>query len=130
MRRLTFRRGHPDVGRESLWKRNETAPLDECLELDGERRHLLHQLEAMRAEQNRASGEIAKVKDKSTLVGRIAEMRELSQRIKELEPAVKEIDDRLGHILLLMPNLPDESVPVGKDDSENVVLRHWGEPPK
>ncbi len=127
---LQFIRDHSDVVRESLRKRNETAPLDEILGLDAERRRLLQQLEAMRAEQNRVSGEIAKVKDKSTVAGRIAEMRELSQRIKEMEPAGKEIEERLAQLLLLVPNIPDESVPVGKDDSENVVVRHWGEPPK
>ena len=125
---LQFIRDHSDVVRESLRKRNETAPLDEILELDADRRRLLQQLEAMRAEQNRASGEIAKVKDKSAVAGRIAEMRELSQRIKEMEPAVKEIDERLAQLLLLVPNIPDESVPVGKDDSENVVVRYWSEP--
>ena len=127
---LQFIRDHSDVVRESLRKRNETAPLDEILELDAERRRLLQQLEAMRAEQNRVSSEIAKVRDKSTVAGRIAEMRELSQRIKEMEPAGKEIEERLAQLLLLVPNIPDESVPVGKDDSENVVVRHWGEPRK
>lgn len=127
---LQFIRDHQDVVRESLSKRNDEAPLDQILELDAERRRLLSQLESMRAEQNRASGEIARVKDKSTVSGRIAEMRELSQRIKEIEPSVKEIDERLSQLLLLVPNIPDPSVPVGKDDSENVVIRHWGEPRK
>ncbi len=126
---LQFIRDHPDVVRDSLAKRNnEEAPLDEILALDVERRRLLSQLEAMRAEQNRASGEIAAVKDKSTVAGKIAEMRLLSQRIKEMEPAVREIDDRLGQLLLLMPNIPDSSVPVGKDETGNVVVRHWGKP--
>jgi seryl-tRNA synthetase len=127
---LQFIRDHADVVRESLRKRNETAPLEEIVELDTERRRLLQQLETMRAEQNRASGEIAKAKDKSAVSGRIAEMRGLSQRIKEMEPTVKELDERLSQLLLLVPNIPDESVPVGKDDSENVVLRHWSEPRK
>lgn len=125
---LQFIRDHSDVVRESLRRRNESAPLDEILGLDSDRRRLLHQLESMRAEQNRASGEIAKVKDKSAVAGRIAEMRELSKRIKEMEPAVKEIDERLAELLLLVPNIPDESVPSGMDDSENVVVRHWSEP--
>ena len=127
---LQFIRDHSDVVRESLRRRNESAPLDEILELDAHRRWLLQQLESMRAEQNRASGEIAKVKDKSAVVGRIAEMRGLSQRIKEMEPTVKEIDERLAQLLLLVPNIPDKSVPAGKDDSENVVVRHWSEPRK
>ncbi len=125
---LQFIRDHADVVKESLRKRHETAPVDEILELDVRRRQLLSQLEAMRAEQNRASGEIAKVKDKSTIADRIAEMRQLSQRIKELEPTIKDIDDRLEQLLLLVPNIPDASVPEGKDDSENVVIRTWGEP--
>ncbi len=125
---LQFIRDHPDVVKESLRKRRETAPVDEILELDVRRRQLLSQLEAMRAEQNRASGEIAKVKDKSTIADRIAEMRQLSQRIKELEPTIKDIDERLEQLLLLVPNIPNESVPEGKDETENVVVRSWGEP--
>ncbi len=125
---LQFIRDHPDLVRESLRKRHETAPVEEILELDVRRRQLLQQLEAMRAEQNRASAEIAKVKDKATVADKIAELRQLSQRIKELEPTIKEIDERLEQLLLLVPNIPDESVPVGKDDSENVVVRNWGEP--
>ncbi|HEX9016181.1 MAG TPA: serine--tRNA ligase [Chloroflexota bacterium] len=127
---LQFIRDHSDLVRESLAKRHEDAPLDQILELDAERRKLLSQLEAMRAEQNRASGEIARVKDKSSVAGRISDLRQLSQRIKEIEPTVKEIDERLNQLLLLVPNIPDASVPVGKDDSENVVIRHWGDPPR
>ncbi|MHB0869349.1 MAG: serine--tRNA ligase [Chloroflexota bacterium] len=125
---LQFIRDHPDEVRESLRKRHESAPVDEILDLDVRRRQLLQQLESMRAEQNRASGEIARVKDKSTVADRIAELRQLSQRIKELEPTIKEIDERLEQLLLLVPNIPDESVPEGKDDTENVVVRSWGEP--
>ncbi len=125
---LQFIRDHPDVVKESLRKRHETAPVDEILEMDVRRRQLLQQLESMRAEQNRASGEIAKVKDKSTIADRIAELRQLSQHIKELEPTIKDIDERLEQLLLLIPNIPDESVPEGKDETENVVVRSWGEP--
>ncbi|MGI5835131.1 MAG: serine--tRNA ligase [Chloroflexota bacterium] len=127
---LQFIRDHPDIVRESLRKRGESAPVDEILELDVRRRQHLQQLESMRSEQNRASGEISRVKDKSTVADKIAELRQLSQRIKELEPTIKEIEERLGQLLLLVPNIPHESVPVGKDDSDNVVVRSWGEPRK
>jgi seryl-tRNA synthetase len=127
---LQFIREHPERVREALKNRHESAPLDQILELDLKRRQLLQQVEAMRAEQNAASAEIARVKDKSTVAGRIAELRELSQRIKEMEPEIKEIDEQLGHLLLFIPNIPHESVPIGRDDSENVVIRSWGEPPK
>ena len=94
-----------------------------------ERRQLLQQVESMRAEQNLASTEISRVKDKSTrMPARSPRLRQLSQRIKEMEPAIKEIDEQLNDLLLMMPNIPDESVPVGKDESENVVIRSWGEP--
>ncbi|HEX2922569.1 MAG TPA: serine--tRNA ligase [Chloroflexota bacterium] len=127
---LQFIRDHADVVRESLRKRHESAPVEEVLELDVRRRQLLQQLESMRAEQNRASAEVAKAKDKSAVADRIAELRQLSQRIKEMEPTIKEIEERLGQLLLLIPNIPDDSVPEGKDDSENVVIRTWGEPRK
>jgi len=102
--------------------------VEEILELDVRRRQLLQKLEAMRAEQNRASGEIAKAKDKSTVADRITEMRQLSQRIKDMGPTIKDIEERLGQLLLLVPNVPDESVPVGMDESANVEVRSWGEP--
>jgi seryl-tRNA synthetase len=125
---LQFIREHPEKVREALANRHESAPLDEILDLDVKRRQLLQQVESMRAEQNAASAEVARVKDKSTVAGRIAELRELSQRIKEMEPTIREIDEQLNQLLLLMPNIPHESVPVGKDESENLVLRSWGEP--
>jgi seryl-tRNA synthetase len=125
---LQFIREHPEKVREALANRHESAPLDEILDLDVRRRQLLQQVESMRAEQNAASAEVARVKDKSTVAGRIAELRELSQRIKEMEPTIREIDEQLNQLLLLMPNIPHESVPVGKDESENLVLRSWGEP--
>lgn len=127
---LRFIRDHPDVVREAMRKRNEDAPVDQLLELDQRRRQILAQLESLRAEQNRASGEIAKVKDKSTVADRITAMRGLSQRIKEMEPTVKEIDEQLSQLLLLIPNIPHESVPVGEDDSQNVEVRRWGQPRK
>lgn len=127
---LRFIRDHPDVVREAMRKRNEDAPVDQLLELDQRRRQILAHLESLRAEQNRASGEIAKVKDKSTVADRITEMRGLSQRIKEMEPTVKEIDEQLSQLLLLIPNIPHESVPVGEDDSQNVEVRRWGQPRK
>ncbi len=125
---LQLIRDHPELVREALRKRGETAPVEEILELDVRRRHLLQQLESMRAEQNRASGEIARVKDKAAVADRIAELRQLSQRIKELEPTVKEVEERLGELLLLVPNIPHESVPVGDSEKDNVVVRSWGEP--
>ena len=125
---LQFIRDHPDLVRESLRKRHESAPLDEILELDVQRRQLLQQVESMRAEQNRASAEISRAKDKSAVADRIAELRQLSQRIKEMEPTIKEIDERLSELLLLVPNIPHPSVPEGKDESDNVVVRTWGEP--
>lgn len=127
---LQYIRDHPDEVRDALRKRHDAGPIEDILRLDQQRRQMLSQLESMRAEQNRASAEIAKVKDKTAVSGRIAELRELSQRIKEIDPTIKEIDERLASLLLLVPNMPDPSVPVGKDESENVPLRTWGEPRK
>ncbi len=59
----------------------------------------------------------------------VARLRSLSDQIKELDSELKEIEERLTAILMLIPNLPDESVPVGKDETENLVIREWGEKP-
>jgi seryl-tRNA synthetase len=98
---LGYIRDHPDEIRENLLKLNTTAPIDEILALDEKRRGLLQEVEALRAERNTVSKQISQMRDK--------EQRQA---------------------LLQVPNMPDPSVPVGPDESHNVVTRTWGEPPQ
>ncbi len=127
---INFIREHPEEVREALRKLNTDAPLDTVLQKDAERREILHELEALRAERNSVSKKIPKIKDKAERERTIAEMRSVGERIKELEERLREVEAALRDALLRIPNMPHPSVPVGKDESENVVVRYWGEPKK
>jgi len=123
---LKYIREHPDEVKAALIKRNEMAPLDEILGLDERRRTLLADVQGLRHQRNVTSKEISQMKEKDRLL--IEEMRRLGDQIKALDQEVKSIEEELNHLLLQLPNLPHPSVPVGKDESENVVVRQEGEP--
>ena len=127
---INFIREHPDEVREALVKLNTEAPLDTVLEKDRERREILHELEALRAKRNAVSKEIPKIRDKAERQAKIEEMREVGRRIKELEEQLRSVEEVLRDALLRIPNMPHPSVPVGRDESENVVVKVWGEPRK
>ena len=116
---LKFIREKPDLVRESLKKRRDSAPLDEILELDTERRRKLIELEDMRRERKEISREKR---------AKVEEGRDLRVMIRSLEGEVRTIDEQLAELLLQVPNIPHPSVPVGKNDSDNVVVRTSGEP--
>lgn len=126
---LKFIRSNPEVVRDALAKRRAEAPLDELLALDEKRRNLLVEAEQLKNRRNTVSEEVARMKkagqDASAV---IAEMREVSQRIKEMDDALRDLETRIHEIQLMIPDIPHESVPVGKDSSENVEVRRWGEP--
>jgi seryl-tRNA synthetase len=123
-------RDNPDQLRKALADRNTEVDLGAVLSLDQSRREFLYEAEQLRAEQNRVSGEIAtRKKAKEDASEAIEAMRGLRERIKQLEESVRDIDERLRRQLLMIPNPPDPSTPVGPDESANVVVRTWGEPP-
>ncbi|RII30951.1 MAG: serine--tRNA ligase [Geobacter sp.] len=98
-------------------------------ELDDERRRLLHASEALKAERNRVSDEIGKVKDKSQVQDQILGMRAVSQKIKEQDEELKQLDEKLQALLLTLPNLPDPTTPLGASENDNVEIRRWGNLP-
>ncbi len=123
---LKFIRQHPDEVREALVKLNDTAPIDEILALDKQRRELLAETDALRHRRNVVSREIGLMKEKDQAL--IGEMRQVGARIKTLDNKLSQVEEDLNHLLLLVPNMPDASVPVGRDESENVLVRTVGEP--
>jgi seryl-tRNA synthetase len=125
---LRFIRENPDLVKEALVKLNTTAPIDEILSLDEQRRGLLSEVEALRARRNAVSKEIGKMKDGDRRQVLIEEMREVGERIKGLDDQVRQVEERLDEAMLQVPNMPHESVPLGRDESENVVVRIWGQP--
>ena len=125
-------RSEPDKVRQALVNQNaDTALLDRFLDLDEQRRKLLYEVERLKAERNTVSEQIAKMKkEKQDATSEIERMREVSQRIKQMDADVAETEASLSDALLNLPNLAHECVPVGKDESANVLIRTWGEPRK
>ena len=120
-----------DTLRAALAKRGAGIDLDAVLDLDAQRRNVLHEAEQLRAEQNKANEEIARLKkNKEDASSAIAAMKAVSQKIKELDERVREADGALRQSMLVIPNAPDESVPVGPDESANRLERQWGTPPQ
>ena len=103
--------------------------IERVRDLDIRRRAILAEVEALKNKQNVTSREVPKLKkageDTTAL---FAEMKQLSARIKELDAEVAEVEEELRGVLLGIPNTPNKDVPVGKDDSDNVEMRKWGEP--
>lgn len=113
----------------ALARRNAKIDLGPLLALDADRRKLMHETDELRAEQNRASQEIAALKKaKADASGKIAAMKAVSDSIKEREERVRELDGRLRDQLLALPNIPDASIPDGASEADNRVEKTWGEP--
>jgi len=124
-------RENPDVVREALRKRHmDTTAVDQVAELDVKRRGLLTEVETLKAERNRVSKEIGRMKEKEEREAKIAEMREVGDRISALDEQVRLVDEELQALVSGIPNLPDPRTPLGKDESENVVVRQHGEIPQ
>ena len=124
-------RTEPERIKDALKKRNNDLDISPAIELDQKRREILYKVEQMKAQQNEITKKIPAMKKAGENTDAIfAEMKELSNEIKELDAQVSEIDEELNGFMLRIPNIPDETVPVGADDSENIELRRWGEPKK
>lgn len=128
---IKYVRQNPDKVREALENRRATADLDKFLKLDEERRNLLFEAEKLKSERNKTSEEIAKKKKAGEAVDQIiARMKEVSQKIKEMDEQINQVEAELENILLTIPNIPDDSVPIGQSDEDNVEVRRWQEPTK
>jgi len=118
-------RDNPDLIREALQKRGDSAPLDEIIKLDEQHRQLLRQVETLRAQRNEVSKQLGRMAEKPPQL--IADMRQIGGRITSLETEIGQIETGLEDHLLRLPNIPAADVPVGKDERDNVVIHSWGE---
>src|SRR5690349_10977051 len=125
---LQFIREHPEEVRAGLAAKQADAPLDEIMELDKRWRALQAELEDQRRQRGQLQGEIGRQKDPAARQKAIDATRGFSERIKQLEPEADALRAELDERLLEVPNIPHASVPVGPDDSANVLVRTWGEP--
>jgi seryl-tRNA synthetase len=131
MHDLSFFRDHLDVFAEMAKKRNTTLDLDGFRAFDKERRELITENEQRKAQRNKASDEIARLKkEKQSADTILADMKQLSERIKQADERISELDAKQRELLLTLPNIPDSSVPVGKGAEDNQEVRRWGTPPK
>jgi seryl-tRNA synthetase len=116
--------------KKALQDRGETIPLDGFSQLDQNRQDLLKEIEALRHQRNTVSETIAKMKKaKEETSHLMAETRSVSDKIKLLEKSMVQVEADLDTVLMLLPNIPHESVPIGKNESDNPVLRTVGNPP-
>ncbi|MFN7972712.1 MAG: serine--tRNA ligase [Acidobacteriota bacterium] len=122
-------RENPDLVKESARKKRIDVDVGALLALDVRVRALKTEVEGVRARKNEASGRIQKLSgDEKTAA--IAAMKEAGAREKEAAAELKVAEEELRKLMLLVPNVCGPEVPEGKDESENVPVRHWGEPPK
>ena len=124
-------RENPDKVKAALKTRNADydSYIDEILEIDEKRRKLSTETDALKAEQNKVSKQIPIMKKNGENTDAVmAEMKEISEKIKNDNAVISELETKQRDTLLRIPNIPSETTPIGKDDSENVELRKWGEP--
>jgi len=115
---LKFIRDNIDQVRQAIANRQDSAPLDEILELDAERRQKILDLENLRHARKETARERKPIN----------KGRDLRARIRELEEEVRDLDSQLEELLMQVPNIPQPTVPVGKSEEDDVVVRSWGEP--
>ncbi|MDO3378119.1 serine--tRNA ligase [Geoalkalibacter halelectricus] len=126
---LKYLRDHLDEVERRLQQRGGELNLGGFRELDQRRRALLQEAETLKAERNQVSALIGRTKDKSQVQGEIARMKEVSERIKGLDAELKAAEEQLQGLLMQIPNIPHEQIPVGASEADNVEVRRWGTPP-
>lgn len=128
---LTYIRDNKDKVREALKIRAPKLDFDGFLGLDAKRRELLQQLDALRAERNKANDRIsALLKEKKDTKAEIESMKSISQKIKDYDVKMGDIELKVNEILYIIPNIPHKSVKSGSDNTQNTLVSSWGTPKK
>ncbi len=124
-------RENPQLVKDAMKKRNKDmdALVDEVLAIDAQRRELTVKNDQLKQEQNNASREIPKIKKEGGDISAImARMNEIKESVKAGDAKLAELEEKQQKIMYEFPNIPNPEIPVGKDDSDNVEIRRWGEP--
>ena len=130
---LNFIRENADLVKAKLVDLNTEAPIDDILRLDGQRRELLKEVEALRQERNtgsKAIGLLMREGKKAEAEAQKTRMSEIGDKIKELDETLRQVEADLLDKQLYVPNMPGPDVPVGPNEDHNVEVRRWGDPPK
>ncbi len=124
---LKLIREEPDLVKQGIKNKGEMGNVDKILELDSQRRSIIQDVETLKHERNELSQKVSELKKEGKPADEvISRTREISQSIKDMDEKLKSLDIALQDELDRIPNLPHESVPVGKNASDNVVVRAWG----
>ncbi|MBT3268865.1 serine--tRNA ligase [Candidatus Poribacteria bacterium] len=127
-------RDNPEAVRNALTRRHQTdllGEVDRLLELDLRWRETTVRRDALRNEQNTVSKEIGRLKrEKQDATDVIARMQQVAQEVRELDDELRDARAQMDSILLMLPNIPHESVPEGKSEDDNVIVKHWGDRPE
>ncbi|CAD7780262.1 Serine--tRNA ligase [Candidatus Methanoperedenaceae archaeon GB37] len=127
---LKFVRRNLEIIATSLKKRGSDLNVNEFLQLDQRRREILAKVETLRAKRNRVTSEIPQKKHAhEDITSLLQEAKTLSRQIEALDKELKEVERGIYDFLVNLPNIPHPSVPIGKDETENVVVKFWGEKP-
>jgi seryl-tRNA synthetase len=125
---LKFIRSNADIVRKAVDNKGEKVDIDRILELDKKRRDIIGEVEKLKSDRNTATAEIARMKKSGgDASGLIAEMKSLGDKITAFDQELRDVETEINDRLLWVPNIPHESVPVGKTDADNVEIKKWGE---
>jgi seryl-tRNA synthetase len=126
---IRFIRQNLDLVKEAVRKKGFKVDLERLVEVDEQRRKLIHESESLRAEQNRGSKELGRLKDDEKAAA-ATRLREMSERFKSLNEELRPVETEYNDLMMRVPNVPAAEVPEGTSDADNVEIRKWGEPRK
>ena len=126
---LKLIRGETEKVKKALARRKENVDIDALIAIDDKRRALLFEAESLKAKQNEVTKQIPVMKKEGKDTTAVfAQMKEISEKIKELDANIREVEDELNRVMLTIPNIPSDDVPDGDTDEDNIEIRKFGEP--
>ncbi len=127
---IQYIRENASIIKEVVKNKKVTVDIDELLNVDESRRNLLGDIEKLRSQKNEINSAIQNAKNQEERNSVIEKGKEIKKILEEQEPRLKEVQDRFQELMYLVPNFVSEDTPIGKDESENIVLRQVGEKPQ
>jgi len=126
---INFIRNNPDKVKQAIALKHENAAsIDQILEVDIQRRSMIHACEQLKSKRNEKSKEVSELKKKGQDASKIIEeTKKIGDDIKSFEEKLKELDTQITNLMLRIPNIPAADVPIGKDEKDNVIVKAWGQ---
>lgn len=126
---INFIRNNPDKVKQAIALKHENAAsIDQLLEVDTQRRSMIHACEQLKSKRNEKSKEVSELKKKGQDASRIIEeTKKIGDDIKSIEEKQKDLDSQITNLMLRIPNIPAADVPIGKDEKDNVIVKAWGQ---